>query len=78
MSDLSSTASGLRYLSSTGGSGGVLDVFYEDWKLYLNQHPKIVAAMKFVENGGIKSIITEASKLEDKSYGSKITLHYES
>ncbi len=40
--------------------------------------PKIVAAMKFGENGGIKSIITEASRLEDKSYGSKITLHYES
>lgn len=38
--------------------------------------PKIVAAMKFVENGGVKSIITEASKLEDKSYGSKITMHY--
>lgn len=38
--------------------------------------PKIVAALNFVENGGIKSIITEASKLEDKSYGSKITLNY--
>jgi carbamate kinase len=38
--------------------------------------PKIMAALKFVENGGDKSIITEASKLEDKSYGSKITMHY--
>ena len=38
--------------------------------------PKIVAALKFVENGGVKSIITEASKLEDKSYGSKITMNY--
>jgi len=58
---------------------------YLDTKKYLelgtfaegSMAPKIVAAMKFVENGGVKSIITEASKLEDKSYGSKITMHYE-
>ena len=54
---------------------------YQDTKKYLelgtfaegSMAPKIIAAMKFVENGGVKSIITEASKLEDKSYGSKIT-----
>jgi carbamate kinase len=59
---------------------------YQDTKKYLemgtfaegSMAPKIVAAMKFIENGGVKSIITEASKLEDKSYGSKITMHYES
>ncbi|MEI6275510.1 MAG: carbamate kinase [Prolixibacteraceae bacterium] len=58
---------------------------YQDTRKYLemgtfaegSMAPKIVAAMKFVENGGIKSIITEASRLEDKSYGSKITMHYE-
>jgi len=38
--------------------------------------PKIAAALAFIENGGEKSIITEASKLEDKSYGSKITMEY--
>jgi len=38
--------------------------------------PKIAAALAFIENGGEKSIITEASKLEDKSYGSKITMDY--
>ena len=38
--------------------------------------PKIVAALSFVKSGGDKSIITEASKLEDKSYGSKITMAY--
>ncbi len=38
--------------------------------------PKISAALAFIKNGGEKSIITEASKLEDKSYGSKITLEY--
>ncbi|HHH54369.1 MAG TPA: carbamate kinase, partial [Bacteroidetes bacterium] len=35
--------------------------------------PKIQAAIDFVENGGKKTIITEATKLNDKKYGSKIT-----
>ncbi|WP_347841321.1 carbamate kinase [uncultured Draconibacterium sp.] len=39
--------------------------------------PKIRACLNFIKNGGTKSIITEAKKLEDKSYGSKITMHYE-
>ena len=39
--------------------------------------PKIRACLKFIENGGKKSVITEARKLEDKRYGSKITMHYE-
>ncbi|MEI6678171.1 MAG: carbamate kinase [Mariniphaga sp.] len=38
--------------------------------------PKIIAALAFIKNGGDKSIITEASKLEDKSFGSKITMKY--
>jgi len=38
--------------------------------------PKIVAALSFIKSGGDKSIITEASRLEDKSYGSKITMRY--
>ena len=39
--------------------------------------PKIRACLHFIENGGEKSVITEAKKLEDKSYGSKITMEYE-
>ncbi len=39
--------------------------------------PKIKACLYFIKNGGTKSVITEAKKLEDKSYGSKITLNYE-
>ena len=39
--------------------------------------PKIRAAVDFVKSGGEKSIITESTKLEDKKYGSKITLHYD-
>ena len=39
--------------------------------------PKIRACLSFIKNGGKKSVITEAKKLEDKSYGSKITMEYE-
>lgn len=39
--------------------------------------PKITAALEFIKNGGEKSIITEASKLENRSYGSKITMSYD-
>ncbi len=39
--------------------------------------PKIRACLNFIKNGGKKSVITEATKLEDKSYGSKITMEYE-
>ena len=42
-----------------------------------NMAPKIRAALQFVEQGGKKSVITEAFKLEDKKYGTKITLEYE-
>ena len=53
----------------------------EEAKKYLNEGqfgegsmaPKIKAAIDFIENGGEKTIITEATKLEDKRYGSKIT-----
>ncbi|MGQ1909869.1 carbamate kinase [Marinifilum sp. RC60d5] len=39
--------------------------------------PKIRACLSFIENGGGKSVITEATKLEDKSFGTKITMEYE-
>lgn len=39
--------------------------------------PKIKACLYFIRHGGEKSVITEAKKLEDKSYGSKITMNYE-
>lgn len=38
--------------------------------------PKIKACLSFIKNGGEKSVITEAKKLEDKSWGSKITMGY--
>lgn len=39
--------------------------------------PKIRACLNFIEKGGVKSVITEATKLEDRSYGSKITMEYD-
>jgi carbamate kinase len=39
--------------------------------------PKIKACLNFIKNGGEKSVITEAKKLEDKSYGSKLTMEYD-
>lgn len=42
-----------------------------------NMAPKIKAAVEFIEKGGEKSVITEATKLEDTSYGTKITLTYD-
>ncbi len=58
---------------------------YADALKYLNEGqfakgsmaPKIQACLNFVKNGGKKSIITEAFKLADKKYGSKITMEYE-
>ena len=40
--------------------------------------PKIRACLQFIKNGGEKSVITEAFKLEDRSYGTKITMEYDS
>jgi carbamate kinase len=42
-----------------------------------SMEPKIRACLNFIKNGGKKSVITEAKKLEDHSYGSKITMEYE-
>ncbi|HPR32503.1 MAG TPA: carbamate kinase [Prolixibacteraceae bacterium] len=53
----------LRYLQSGTFAEGTME-------------PKIRAALRFVEKGGAKSVITEAKKLEDRSFGSKITMYY--
>ena len=37
--------------------------------------PKMEAALFFIERGGQKSVITEATKLENKKYGSRITMY---
>jgi len=58
---------------------------YKDTLKYLNEGqfakgsmaPKIEACLNFIKNGGTTSVITEAFKLADKKYGSKITMEYE-
>jgi len=58
---------------------------YEDTLKYLNEGqftkgsmaPKIEACLNFVKAGGSKSVITEAFKLEDRRYGTKITMEYD-
>ena len=58
---------------------------YNDTLKYLNEGqfskgsmaPKIEACLNFVKSGGSKSVITEAFKLEDKRYGTKITMEYD-
>ena len=58
---------------------------YADTEAYLqagmfgegDMEPKIRACLDFVKAGGSKSVVTEAFKLEDKSYGTKITMEYE-
>ncbi len=39
-----------------------------------NMLPKVQSALRFVENGGKKSIITDASNLENEKFGTRITL----
>ena len=39
--------------------------------------PKIRACLQFIEQGGYKSVITEATLLEDRKFGTKITMQYE-
>ncbi|MDP4222703.1 MAG: carbamate kinase [Bacteroidota bacterium] len=58
---------------------------YTDAMKYLNEGqfakgsmaPKIEACLNFLKRGGKMSVITEAFKLADKKYGSKITMEYE-
>jgi len=58
---------------------------YSDTLKFLNDgqftkgsmEPKIRACLSFIKNGGSKSVITEAFKLSDRKYGSKITMEYE-
>lgn len=39
--NLSATGHGLQKLSSTNGSGGVLDLFYDDWKCEIATNPRL-------------------------------------
>jgi carbamate kinase len=57
----------------------------KDTQMYLDQGmfaegsmaPKIRACLDFIDHGGDMSVITESTRLMDKTYGSKITLKYD-
>lgn len=59
-------------------------ISYADAKKYMNDgmfgegnmSPKIGACLNFIEKGGKMSVITEATKLEDMAFGTKITMNY--
>lgn len=57
-------ADALRYLKEGQFSKGSME-------------PKVRACLSFLERGGRMGVITEAFKLADTSYGSKITMKYE-
>ena len=43
--DLEGTGQNLGKLSSTGGAGGILDIFWADFKLKVAEHPRVVKIM---------------------------------
>ncbi|KAF1783059.1 Rossmann-like alpha/beta/alpha sandwich fold [Phytophthora cactorum] len=43
--NLEETGDNLKKLSSTGGAGGILDLFYPSWRLKVAEHEKVFAAM---------------------------------
>ncbi|CEG35744.1 Phytanoyl-CoA dioxygenase [Plasmopara halstedii] len=43
--NLKETGRNLKKLSSTGGAGGILDLFYPSWRLKVAEHDRIFAAM---------------------------------
>ncbi|CAI5709780.1 unnamed protein product [Hyaloperonospora brassicae] len=43
--NLQETGANLKKLSSTGGAGGILDLFYPSWRLKVAEHEQVFAAM---------------------------------
>lgn len=48
--NLEITAGNLRELSTTGGAGGVLDIFYAHWKLKICEHPNVFSVISQLWN----------------------------
>lgn len=67
--NLKATGQSLAPFSSTGGSGGVLDIFYEDWKLRLNEHEKVVSIIQQLWKECYCSSIDERKKDFPCPYG---------
>lgn len=57
--NLASTCQRVKDLSSTNGAGGILDLFYFDWKLQLNEDPLVVAILQALWEATYSSGVTE-------------------
>lgn len=74
--DLEGTGYALSRLSSTHGSGGVLDLFYDDWKMTIASHPRLFAATTqlwgaaYCHEGETKADLSQDDMFKWHPYGS--------
>jgi hypothetical protein len=74
--DLDATGHALSPLSSTNGSGGVLDLFYEDWKMTIASHPLLFRATTqlwgaaYCHRGEQKEEVSQEDMFKWHPYGS--------
>lgn len=64
--NLKETAHNLKTLSSTNGSGGILDIFYPPWKLKLCENEKMVAILSQLWAAGFRNHEREWSSEENE------------
>lgn len=69
VNDLNTTAKELTKLSSTNGAGGILDLFYADWKLKLNEHPKVFSILQQLWDASYNSNDHDISQIFPHPYG---------
>ena len=69
------SARALSKLSSTNGSGGVLDIFYEDWKLEIGSNPRLFQITQelwkaaYCHNGETKERLPETERFRWHPFG---------
>eukprot|EP01039_Chlorochromonas_danica_P009832 gene9828-10875_t len=68
VNDLENTGHALGQLSSTHGSGGVLDLFYFDWKLKINEHPKVLSILQALWRATYAAYDPSSSSTTDKTF----------
>ena len=73
--NLASTGHALRALSSTNGSGGVLDLFYPDWKMQVASNPRLFHATSqlwkaaYCHGGETRDELDDESQFKWHPYG---------
>ena len=68
------SAKAFSNLSSTNGSGGVLDLFYEDWKMCIATHPKLWTITKQLWKSAYDYDRDENESCDEKEMPSKESL----